>query len=383
MPDIFHFENGDWDYRFGDPPEENIPYDIYEKQERIKTTPEPVREREPQKPRLDEPLMDWPDDIMLVAGHALKRLRRGERTRNPMTHEYYHSKDWESMSRVTQEEYTRRINNLSRTLETLTDTDILCRVISSAHTRSRQTYYKHRTLARLWAVRNGRDSLVSLLDSLPEYMEVRRTLGDSPPERLTDEIQKRRTTPIGELAKLTAISCRMQLPSDKIAPVIAYLTGARLCELPTLAIYMEADNSIRVKIATRKQGCRKRNAKVPVRVIRVLPNTHAHKVLSAIIDKFGNKPLAELDITSFAKRWERARDIAVKAGITDAKRFNMHSLRHAFKTRLEKILSDKMTKEHGKSWHTDKHLKKQVEDIVRISMGHSCVRTTRDYGQKM
>lgn len=289
-------------------------------------------------------------------------------------------KDWDKMSETSRKEYGKRLAAIDKEIqeERYTDTDIICRLLATAHKKSRSSFYLERATIQRWAEMNGREELYRLVNSLPEYSQVKKRFGEQPVFTSARTKERQRT----EISPQIVATLMQELPNTKnqqFVPFVLLLSGARLSELPSVRIFTNSDGSATIKLDTAKLGCARKNAPKSRRIEFAANSTEA-KQLAAIATKCGQQPFIDLVCATFRSNFRAAKE-RLEGTFPEIKQLDIHTFRHAFATRQREKIEQKYQEKHGADWRSNEKLTTAARDELSKLLGHNDRKITGRYGR--
>lgn len=344
------------------------------------------KKKDKEEKEIPLPVKDWSCNVNLdVAAEIIDEVFQGLPVWKPKKDHIrgreFELKDWDKMSGTSRKEYGKRIAALDKEIqeERYTDTDILCMLLATAHQKSRSSFYLERATIQRWAEMNGREELQKLVNSLPEYAQIKKRFGERPIFTSKKTKERQRT----EISSKTIAALMRELPPTKnqrFAPYVLLLSGARLSELPSIKIFTNPDNSITLKLDTAKLGCARKGAAKTRRIEFSAGSTEA-KQLAAIATKCGRQPFIDLNCATFRSNFRAAKERLEAKKHPETKRLDIHSFRHAFATRQREKIEQKYQEKHGKDWRSDEKLSNAARDELSKLLGHNDKKVTARYGK--
>ena len=332
------------------------------------------------------PVRDWSGEINLdvtaeIVDELFQKLPHWKPKKDHIRGRNFELKDWNKMSEASKKEYGKRLAAIDREIRDgqYTDTDIICRLLTTAHQKSRSSFYLERAVVQRWAESNGRDELFKLVNSLPEYASIKKRFGERPVFTSKKTKERQRT----EISPQIVATLMQELPNTKnqqFAPFVLLLSGARLSELPSVKIFTNSDGSCVIKIDTAKLGCARKGAAKTRRIEFAAGSTEA-KQLAAIATKCGRQPFIDLNCATFRSNFRAAKE-RLEAKHPAMQKLDIHSFRHAFTTRQREKIERKYQEKNGKDWRSNEKLSAAARDELAKLLGHNDRKVTGRYGQK-
>lgn len=341
--------------------------------------------KEKEEKEIPLPTRDWSDKINLdVAAEIVDKLYQNLPAWEPKKDHFrgreFELKDWDKISECSKKEYGKRLAALDKEIseEKYTDTDILCRLLATAHLKSRSSFYLERAIVQRWAKMNEREELFKLINSLPEYAKIKKRLGERPVFTSKKTKERQRT----EISSKTIAALMQELPATKnqqFAPFVLLLSGARLSELPSVKFFVNPDSSVVLKLDTAKLGCARKNAPKTRRIEFEAGSIEA-KQLAAIATKCGQQPFIDLVCATFRSNFRAAKKRLEKE-YPKMKQLDIHSFRHAFATQQREKIANKYKEKYGAEWCSNEKLSNTARDELSKVLGHSDRKVTGRYGR--
>ena len=342
--------------------------------------------KEKEEKEIPLPTRDWSDKINLdVAAEIVDKLYQNLPAWEPKKDHFrgreFELKDWDKISECSKKEYGKRLAALDKEIseEKYTDTDILCRLLATAHLKSRSSFYLERATIQRWAEMNGRKELQKLVNSLPEYASIKKRFG----ERVIFTSPRTKERQRTEISSKTIAALMQELPATKnqqFAPFVLLLSGARLSELPSVKFFVNPDSSVVLKLDTAKLGCARKNAPKSRRIEFEAGSIEA-KQLAAVAAKCGQQPFIGLNCATFRSNFRAAKK-RLEAKHPAILKLDIHSFRHAFATQQREKIENKYQEKHGADWRSNEKLATAARDELAKLLGHSDKKITGRYGQK-
>ncbi|WP_455594366.1 hypothetical protein [Cloacibacillus porcorum] len=343
------------------------------------------KKKDKEEKEIPLPVKDWSCNVNLdVAAEIIDEVFQGLPVWKPKKDHIrgreFELKDWHKMSETSKKEYGKRLAAIDKEIqeERYTDTDILCKLLATAHQKSRSSFYLERATIQRWAEANGRDELFKLVNSLPEYASIKKRFGERPIFTSKKTKERQRT----EISPQIVAALMRELPPTKnqrFAPFILFVSGARLFELPSVKIFTNSDGSVALKIETAKLGCARKNAPKTRRVEFEAGSIEA-KQLAAIAAKCGQKPFAAMNCATFRSNFRAAKKRLEKE-YPKMKQLDIHSFRHAFATQQREKIANKYKEKYGAEWRSNEKLSNTARDELSKVLGHSDRKVTGRYGR--
>ena len=164
------------------------------------------------------------------------------------------------------------------------------------------------------------------------------------------------------------------------------LTGARSEEAKTVRLE-KTEEGIRVTIQSSKTGSRKTKSDESGNRSWTIPLESAEgRILSNIVEKFGETPAQGKTAEAIRAAWRRAR---TKEKLNNDSRWDLHSLRHAFTNDEKKRATEKYATEYGtdwreklfgKNWFSNKEYRETVYGETARRLGHTNNEMVKIYG---
>lgn len=360
-------------------------YGLEVKEEEKKERKEEKKE-EKEIPLPPLPVRDWSAEVNIdvaanIVTNLYEDLANWKPKMNRISRAKYLRKDWNKMAQTTKEVYSRKLKSIDAEIREgkYTDTDILCMLLATAHKKSRSTFFAERALLQRWAIEHGREELARLVNSLPEWAELKKRFGEHP-KYISEKTRERQRTDI-TAATLSEL-CR-NLPAARnqnLAPVILFLSGARVSELPSVNIFTNPDGSAVIRVETKKLGCA--NKSVPQsRRIEYAAGTKEARQLSAISAAFGRAPFEQINIATFRSNWRAARKKIEKKN-PEVSIPDIHTFRHAFSTAERQRVAVEMKHFYGSKWREDADKREYAKKELARKLGHSSPKTSQVYGRR-
>ncbi|MDO4560521.1 MAG: hypothetical protein Q4C86_06190 [bacterium] len=354
--------------------------------ERPKDAPEGWRREAPEAEKeIPLPVRDWSGEIDIdvaadIVAEVYEKLPSWEPKVDRMRGVEFVRKDWEKMADSTKKEYEKNLRRLDKEIceGKYTDTDILCMLLATAHLRSRSRFFAERSLLQTWAEKNGREDLKKLINSLPAWVDIKKRFGDKP--KFVSEKTRERQKSVIPSELLAALS--RTLPKEKnqnLAPIFLLLSGARCSELPSVNIFTNPDGSAVIKIENSKLGCARKNAP-KFRRIEYAAGSEEARQLSALAEKFGRTPFADVNVATFRSNFRAARKKIEKKN-PGVHLPDVHSFRHAFATVERERVAAEMRQLYGECWKADADLREGAQKELSRRLGHQDQRMTAVYGK--
>ncbi len=295
-------------------------------------------------------------------------------------------KEWEKLSKSSQEVYKRSIIQTKEELKQLqanTPWDIVSYLTEKTGSRSRAVYNRHRATVIQIARAKGDAELENIIRSMPPYKMICDMLGVQNTPRVGEITRARRK----QKDEKTWEALQLQLsPLYRDCVRALRTTGARVGELPSLSLLEGEGGGMVATLQTSKIGARRKGNTPPTREISFCAGTPEADFLRGLMAERGETPFADVSPSQLRSAWGRAR---TAAGVEDGQAWCLHALRHAYAGQRKAEIHKQMVEEHGadwrrrlygENWRENEKYRPEVYGELARELGHTNDEMTKIYG---
>jgi len=295
-------------------------------------------------------------------------------------------KEWEKLSKSSQDVYKRSIVQTKEELKQLqarTPWDIVSYLTGKAETRSRAVYNRHRATVIQMARAGGNAELENVIRSMPPYKMICDMLGVKNTPRVGEITRARRK----QKDEKTWEALQLQLsPLYRDCVRALRTTGARVGELSSLSLREGGDGGMVATLQTSKIGARRRGDTPPTREISFRAGTPESDFLRELMTERGETPFQAVEPSQLRSAWGRAR---TAAGVEDGQTWCLHALRHAYAGKRKEEIHKNMVEKHGadwrrkldgNDWQNNEKYRPEVYGELARELGHSNEEMVKIYG---